>query len=468
MSGGEAYDAVVLGAGPGGIAAATQVARRGGRACLVEKGPLGGVCLNVGCMPTKAMLAASDLCRRMRAGGAFGIEADGPRVDGRVFMRRVAGVVADLRQRTEAALKANRGIDVVRGVGRLVGAGTVAVETDDGARTLRGRTIVIATGSSPARPDFLPWGSPRMMTTDEAVVAEDVPASVLVMGGGVIGCEFATVYAELGIPTTLVEMLDGLLPQLDAEAGTLVADVLAERGVEVLTGRRVVRMAADHREVVAALDDGREVRADCALIAVGRRPRLEGIGLAEAGVRVECGAIAVDHRCRTSVEGVYAVGDAAEPRQYAHLADRMGRVAAENIMGVECSDDRSVVPVGVYTHPEVASVGFSLAEAKERFGRVRVLRHSYAHSSMGVVCGETAGQLKVLADGDSGRIFGATWIGPHATDMIQEFALALRLGLTLRDLHGTIHAHPTFQEAASAVADAWAAQADRKRPGRDA
>ena len=471
------YDLVTIGGGPGGGAAARQVARRGGRACIVEASRLGGVCLNVGCIPTKAMLAASDLAWRMRQAGRFGIAPVEPKVDGPAFMRRVGAVVAELAGRAEAAVQAGKQIDLIRGRGQLVDAHTVAVDTPDGPRRVTGRAVVIATGSSAARPGFLPWDSPRLMTTDEAVTASDLPASVIVMGGGVIGCEMATVYCELGIPTTVIEMLPGLLPGMDEEAGQAATASLTERGAAILTGRKVLEMSdagdgacPSGRQVVAKLDDGTAVRAAAALVAVGRKPNVENIGLEQVGVRVAGGIIPVDDRCRTNVEGVYAIGDVAERRQYAHLADRMGVVAAENVMGIDLTDDRTVVPVGAYTHPEAASVGLTLAEAKQLCPSARVFRHSYAHAGMALASGETHGQVKIVADlptgqagADSGRIYGALWIGPHAIDMIQEVALAMRHGLTMAQLYHTIHAHPTFQEGAMLAAEGWVSQSIRKR-----
>ncbi len=458
------YDLITLGGGPGGGAAARQVARRGGRACIVEAGKLGGVCLNVGCIPTKAMLAASDLAWRMRQAGRFGIAPAEPKVDGPAFMRRIGEVVADLAGRSEAAVQASKQIDLIRGRGRLVDAHTVAVDTPDGPRRITARAVVIATGSSAARPGFLPWDCPRLTTTDEAVTASDLPASVIVMGGGVIGCEMATVYSELGIPTTVIEMLPSLLPGMDEEAGQAATASLTERGATILTGRKVLEMSDAGNGLAARLDDGTEVRAAAALVAVGRKPNIDNLGLAEAGVRVDGGIIPVDDRCRTNVEGVYAIGDVAERRQYAHLADRMGMVAAENIMGIDLADDRAVVPVGAYTHPEAASVGLTLAEAKQQPGTAaRVFRYSYAHAGMALASGETHGQVKIVADADSGRIYGALWIGPHAIDMIQEIALAMRNALTMAQLYHTIHAHPTFQEAAMLAAEGWVAQSMRKR-----
>ncbi|KKK76691.1 hypothetical protein LCGC14_2861090, partial [marine sediment metagenome] len=326
---------------------------------------------------------------------------------------------------------------------------------------------VIATGARPVRPGFMPADSPRVMTTDEAATAVDLPESVVIIGGGVIGCEFATIYAELGIRTLLVEMLDRLAGEMDEDSAEAIAASLADRGVEVLVGERVVAMSADAEGVIAELAGGRRIESACALVAVGRQANVEEVGLNEVAVELADGVIRVDDRCRTNVPGIYAVGDVAETRQFAHLAERMGIVAAENIMGIDLVDDRSVVPIGVYTHPEAASVGLPLAEAKERFGSARVFRYSYSNSPMGIACDRTAGQLKVIADPETGTIYGAVWIGPHATDMIQEMALAMRSGITMEQLWHTIHAHPTFQEAASVAADAWVAGAMRQeRTGR--
>jgi len=463
MTNDDLYDVAILGAGPGGMAAALQVAKRGGTACVVESGRAGGTCLNVGCMPTKAMLAGSGLRRQVGSFAEFGLAASPPTVDPKAFMQRVAGAVATLAEKTDKALSANKQITVIAGRGRLAGATRLAVQTPDGEVSVNARAIIIATGSQPARPDFLPWDSPCVITSDQATTADDLPKSVLIIGGGVIGCEFATIYSELGIKTYVVEMLDELLPELDKEASATVSASLADRNVEVLTGRRVASVTTSGDEASVELDDGRAIEVHRVLVAVGRKTNVADIGLEEIGVEVADGIITIDDRCRTNIENIYAVGDVAELRQYAHLADRMGVVAADNAMGVELTDDRTVVPTGAYTHPEIASVGLTLAQAKEKFGSARVYRYSYKNGGMALVTGQTEGQVKVIADPDSGRIYGALWIANHATDMIVEVALAMRHGLTLEQIAETIHPHPTFQEALGVIADAWCAQAMRKR-----
>jgi dihydrolipoamide dehydrogenase len=457
------YDVAILGGGPGGMAAAMQVARRGGTACVIESDHLGGTCLNVGCMPTKAMLAASGLRRQVSSFAQFGLSATAPSVDSKAFMKRVADVVATLGEKTDKGVELNKQITLVTGRGRLVSPTTLAVQTADGEVSVNARSIIIATGSRPTKPGFLPWDSDCVITSDEATTADDLPESILIIGGGVIGCEFATVYSELGIKTYVVEMLDKLLPELDKEASATVSTSLADRDVEVLTGRRVASVTPQGDGASVELDDGRTIQVHRALVAVGRETNIADIGLEELGVEVADKIITVDTRCRTNIENIYAIGDVAEARQYAHLADRMGVVAADNAMGCELTDDRTVVPVGAYTHPEIASVGLNLAGAKEKFGSARVFRYSYKTGGMALVTGQTQGQVKLIADPESGRIYGAMWIAHHATDMIVEVALAMRNGLTLKHIGETIHPHPTFQEAIAVIAETWTTQAMRKQ-----
>ena len=463
MASDDLYDVAILGGGPGGLAAAMQVARRGGTACLIESARLGGTCLNVGCMPTKAMLAASGIRRQAASCAEFGLTAGTLTVDPKAFMRRVAGVIATLGEKADKGLAASKQITLVTGPGRLVDATTLAVQTADGEVRVNARAIIIATGSRTTKPGFLPWDSGCVITSDEATTADDLPQSVLIVGGGVIGCEFATIYSELGVKTYVVEMLDRLLPELDSEASAAVSTSLLDRGAEVLTGRRVASVTPDGDDASVELDDGRTIQVHRVLVAVGRQANIADIGLEEIGVEIADGIITVDAHCRTNIENIYAIGDAAEARQYAHLADRMGVVAADNAMGHELTDDRTVVPVGAYTHPEIASVGLNLAGAKEKFGSARVFRYSYKTGGMALVCGQTEGQVKLIADPQSGTIYGALWIAGHATDMIVEIALAMRHGLTLEHIAQTIHPHPTYQEAVAVIAEAWTAASIRKQ-----
>lgn len=443
----QGYDVAVLGGGPGGNAAALRAAARGAKVCCIEAAQLGGTCLNVGCIPTKAMLHASELHWQMTHSDEFGLSAGEVSIDAAKFTTRTRRAVDALRKGL-AFLYDKRQVDIISGRGRLTSASTISVETPDGVVEVQAKSIIIAPGSRPARPAFVPWDSPHVMTTDEATTADSLPQSVIVIGGGVIGCEFATVYSELGIPTTVIEMLDSLAPGLDAEVSRAINRSLTKRGAKVMTGVKIVSMSADADGVTATLASGESVRAATVLVAVGRVANIEDIGLEQLGVAVADGIITVNDHCRTNVEGVYAVGDCAEKIQYAHLAGRMGTVAADNATGHDAADQRDVVPACIYTHPEVATVG-----SCEPGEGVTISKFPYQASGLARAHGATEGFVKLASATDSGKVLGGVVIGPHATDVVGEIALAVRHELTVTDVAETIHAHPTFVEGVCEAAE---------------
>ena len=448
------YDVAVLGSGPGGYVAALRAALRGAKVCCIEQGDLGGTCLNVGCIPTKTMLHASELFWNIRKAESFGFKVGDPQVDETAYLKRVGMVTAGLRKGVEYLLK-NRKVDVIRGRGCLRAKDTIMVETQNGSEEVKAKAIILAPGSRPVRPGFLPWDCDRLITTNEATTAETLPKSILILGGGVIGCEFATVYGELGIETTIVEMLDTLVANLDKDVSKAITRSLEKRKVKVLVGSKVTGMKAGENSVTAELEDGKTIEAETVLVAIGRQPNTENIGLEDVGVKVENRLIVVDDRCQTNIEGVYAIGDAAEVRQYAHLASRMGVIAADNATGHPASDNRDVVPTGVYTHPEVATVGLSEQQAREKEQNVKVASFPYKASGMAQAYSETEGLVKIIAEEEMGSILGAVVIGPHATDVIQEVTVAMKNELTVEELAETIHAHPTFVEAVGEAAEIW-------------
>ncbi len=445
------YDVAVLGGGPGGYAATLRVAKRGGKVCLIEADLIGGTCLNRGCIPTKTMLHASKLAYDIGRASRFGLKVDKLVIDGPDLANRTNEIVKGLRNGVLSTLKAG-GVDLIVGRGKLTGPDTIEVQTADGCQQIKARSIIIATGSRPTKPEGFNFSKPRIFTTDQATCADDLPKSVIIVGGGIIGCEFATIYSELGIKTTLVEMLDSLVAELPAEACQEIARSLARRKVEVLTSAKIDSVVADDQQVTCTLDDGRELIAKTMLVAAGREPNIEDIGLEAVGAQLAGSVIAVDSRCRTSVDRIYACGDVAEKLQYAHLATRMGIVAADNAMGIETSDDRAVVPVCMYTHPEVASVGISEADTANQTERT-VSRFSYRASGIAAAYGEAEGEVKLIADAKTNKLLGGLIIGTRATDMIAELTLAIRAGLTASDIARTIHPHPSFAEAVGEAAE---------------
>ena len=447
------FDVAVLGGGPGGYTAALRAAQRGAKTCCIEASQLGGTCLNLGCIPSKAMLHTSELAWEMGQCGNVGLSAGGIQVDGPTLMKRVSSTVSLLRKGLEGLLKARK-VDIVSGRGCLMTPGRIQVTCDGEQAEITARSVIIAAGARPTRPDFVPWDSPRVMTTDQAVTAANLPESVLIVGGGAIGCEFATIYAELGVGTYLVETLDRLLNTFDPDASRIVTRSLKKRKVRLFTSAQIVSMTADETSVSTELADGQVIHTDAALVAVGRAPNVQDIGLERLGIELDDGIIKVDDRCRTSVDGVFAVGDVAERLQYAHLAARMGIVAAENATGGSAVDDRSVVPECIFTHPEVSAVGLPKVRAVDS-SDVRIATFPLQASGLARAYGQTDGLVKLYARKDTGEVLGGLAIGPHATDWIHEITLAVRHQLKVADIAETIHAHPTFGESLYEAAESW-------------
>ena len=450
------YNVAVIGGGPGGYTSALRAAVLGARVCLVEKTYLGGTCLNVGCIPTKALLHTSEMLHAMQHADAFGLATGGtPSVDFAKVMKRTREVVGQLTGGVGQLLKARK-VDVLMGAARLLGGGKIEVADADGkTQTVTAENIIIATGSEPARPAVFPFDGKQVVTTDEATTSDALPEEILIVGGGIIGCEFATVYSELDCKVTVVEMLDALCPGLDKDIARAVGKSLKARGVDVKVGTKITEMTVKGKTVTAKVEGGEDVTAGMALVAVGRVPATEGIGLEAAGVEVDGRLIRVDDQCRTNVAGIFAIGDCACVQQYAHVASRMGAVAAENACGHDAADRLTVVPSGIYTHPEIGMVGQSEAAARQSGAEVKVVKFPLTASGMARAFGETAGMVKLVADAATGEILGAVCVGPHATDVVHEIAVAMKNELTVEEIAETIHAHPTFSEAVLEAAELW-------------
>jgi len=445
-------DLCIIGAGPGGYVAAIRAAQLGMRVAIVEREHLGGVCLNRGCIPTKAMLRVADVYATLQRGAEFGILADNVRLDyGRAL--RFRDRVVDALRNGVAGLLRSQGVQVLTGHGRLAGARTVVVQRNGGEERIEARRILLATGSRPATPPIPGADDPALvLTSDSALELTAVPKSLVVIGGGAVGLEWAVMFHAFGTAVTVLEMMPTLLPTEDAEIGQQLARILGKRGLGIHTGAKVLAIEAGPEGgalVRYQTSDSAEatVRGERVLLAVGRAPLTTDLGLETAGVRTERGWVPVDERLQTNVEGIYAIGDITRHQLLAHVASHQGVVAVEQMAGHQRRLDYTQVPSCVFTHPEVASVGLTEAAARERGYDVQVGRFPLAALGRAQTYGDTDGFVKVVTEARYGEILGVHIIGPVASDMIAEATLALHLEATVDDLVDTIHAHPTWPEA---------------------
>jgi len=452
------YGVTIIGAGPGGYVAAIRAAQLGQKVALIEKETLGGVCLNWGCIPTKALLRNAEVVALLKEGKTFGFSVQGVEVDygaavdrsRRVSERLVKGVNALMRQHE---------IDVITGSGVLESPTAVRVtEADAAARTVESGAVIVATGGQPRAIPGIPIDGERVMTYRQAIVLRELPASAVIVGAGPIGMEFAHVWSTYGAQVTVVEMLPRPLPLEDEEVSKEVARAFKKRKVKVLTDTRVegIETTAQGVRVTVAGEKGEQVlEAERALVAIGVRPNSEGLGLEEIGVEMERGAILIDDHMRTSVQGVYAIGDVTGKLPLAHVASAQGIVAAETIVGEEPVQlDYEKMPRCTYCQPQVASFGITEAQAAERGYDVRVGTFPFRANGKALGLGEYDGFVKIIAGVVNGEILGAHLVGPEVTELLPELALASRFHLTTEDVARTVHAHPTLSETLMEAAHA--------------
>jgi dihydrolipoamide dehydrogenase len=350
-------------------------------------------------------------------------------------------------------------VEVVAGEGRLTDRKKIAVKLKAGGEeTIEADRIILATGTEPARPKWLSFDSDRMMTSDEALKLTALPASVVILGGGYIGCEFASIFSQLGVQVTVVEMLDRLLPLMDPDISAEVTKALKKRKVKVHAGTKLESLKAGASGVQAILEGGKTIDAERALVCVGRRLLSEGLGLEAVGVKVANGAIAIDEHCETSVAGIYAIGDVTGKLQLAHVASAQGIVAAEHVAGLASKMDYRCVPAAVFTTPEVGTVGLTEQAAAEAGHKPKVSRFPLQGLGRAIAIGDASGFVKIVADEATGQVLGVHMVGAHASDVIAEAALAVSLEATVTDLARTIHAHPTMAEAVMEAARSWLGQ----------
>ncbi|MEC4889962.1 MAG: dihydrolipoyl dehydrogenase [Nitrospira sp.] len=451
----------ILGAGPGGYVAAIRAAQLGARVTVIEQQALGGVCLNWGCIPSKALLSVIELGDKLKKAEDLGILLPGPaRYDLARMVARKNKVVATLVKGIATLFKAWN-IDVVEGRGRLVDARTIAVTSSDGSqRQVEADAIVIATGSSWPQLAQFPIDGTTIITSKQALDLDAAPPRMIILGAGVEGCECASLFSGLGTQVTMVELQSAVLPLEDEEVSVLMARELKKRGVEVNTGTTIEQVAVQDGVVRATLKDGSTLEAERLLVSIGRGFQSRDIGAEHAGVALgRRGEILVDDHMQTNVPGVYAIGDVVGKAMLAHVASAQGKVAVENIQGHPVTIRYDVIPAGIFTLPEVGRVGLTERQAREQAqaaGRdpeqaIKVGRFRYAALGKAQATGDVTGLFKVIADAASGRLLGAHIVGAHAADLIHEAALAMETGATMSQVAHMIHAHPTlaegFQEA---------------------
>jgi dihydrolipoamide dehydrogenase len=447
----ETVDVAVLGGGPGGYVAALSAAQRGARVVLVEKAKVGGTCLNVGCIPTKALATCVELLVRSRRASEFGLSIPEVAVDLPRLMEYKQTTVDQLVGGVEQLLRARR-VSLIQGQARLARPDTLFVDTAEGGiQEVSARHIILASGSVTAEPPIEGRDLPGVMTSTDALHIDAVPARLVVIGGGVIGLEFACIYEALGSQVTVLEMASSVLPVgVDETIAKRLQILLRRRGLQIHTGITVKRIEKTE-ETLRVLTTGAAGEAafegEKVLMATGRWPNTQGLGLAEAGLRLNGRAIAVDDRLATNLPQVWAIGDAVGGWTLAHKAMVEGRVAAENATGGKRQIDYRSVPNVIFTRPEVAGVGLTEAEARRQGADVKVSQFAFSANPRARLLGEGDGLVRLVCDAQSGRVLGVHLMGPHATDLIAEGALAVQAGLTADDLAWTTHAHPTLPEA---------------------
>ncbi|HEU0053402.1 MAG TPA: dihydrolipoyl dehydrogenase [Longimicrobium sp.] len=452
------FDIVVIGAGPGGYVAAIKAAQLGYKTACVEEGNLGGVCLNIGCIPTKALLESAAMITHLGHAKEFGVTVGEIKTDLAQAVKRSRQVSERLVKGIGFLFKKNK-VTHVPGRGRLAGKGQVEVTGKDGkTQTISAKHIIIATGSKPRDLPFLKIDHDRVWDSTDAMMAPTPPKTLAVVGAGAIGCEFADVYAAFGTKVTIIEAMDRILPLEDRDCSAVVEKSYRKRGMEIFTGARLEKADIGKNGVTLTLKTAKgetqTIEAERVLQAVGRAPLTDDIGLEKAGVKLtERGFIAIDRQMKTNVEGVYAIGDVAGPPLLAHKGSHEGVACVEAIHGdPHAGIDYNNIPNCTYCHPEVASVGLTEEQAREKGYEVEVGTFPWTANGRALTAGDTDGFVKVIRDRKYSEILGAHIVGPHATELIAEFVVGRHLESTVEEMDRAMHPHPTLSEAVAEAA----------------
>ena len=444
------YTIAILGAGPGGYVAALRAARLGATVALIEKDEVGGVCLNRGCIPTKSMVASVNMLREIKRSAEFGINCPGePGFSVEQIISRKNKIVSNLVKGIHQLIKASK-IDYIRGDGHIKSAKEIEV----GEKIIEADNIIIATGSEWKSIPGIDIDGEVIVTSDGLLNIDSIPEKMVVIGGGVVGSEYASIFSGLGSEVTIVEAMPNLIPTDDMTISKSIEKAFKKAKVRVVTGTTVENIQREGKRASLKLSSGEELRADKVLVSVGRGPNITGFGLEELGVEIEKGAVVTDERMKTNIDGIYAIGDVNGKYMLAHTASREAIVAVDNIMGKGTVMSYRAVPRPIFTYPEACSVGRTEKELQDRGTRYKTGRFSYLGLAKAVCDGIRDGQVTVYADAATDKIIGAALFGKYATDIAGELVLAIENGLTIEDVASTIHSHPTISEiVAEAVED---------------
>lgn len=445
----------VLGAGPGGYVAAIKAAQLGASVTVIEDTEVGGTCLNRGCIPTKALVASAEALDKAKNIHDFGIELNGDVIPNIQKILERKNKIVNIQVKGIRGLFKSWGIKILDGKGFIVSANKIRVALKDGgAEEVETDKIIIATGSRPAQIPIFPFDGEKILSSDDALNLNNIPRSLLIIGAGVIGCEFAFIYREFGSEVTMVEMMPGAVSTEDEEISAILEKELKKRKIKLIANVKVEKIEIKENSVLTFLSDGRTIEAEKVLVSIGRAINSKDIGLENIGVKTgQRGEIIVNDKMETSIKGVYAVGDVTGGIMLAHMASKEGMIAAENAVGGDAVINRSVVPAAIFTSPEIASVGLREKQALDKGYRIKIGRFQFRALGKAHAMGEISGLIKIIADAQNDKILGAHIIGPHASDLIHEIALAVNKGLTVKDIADTIHAHPTLSEGIMEAAE---------------
>jgi len=447
----KSVDVVIIGSGPGGYIAAIRAAQLGLKAAVIEKEFVGGTCLNIGCIPSKALLEATHQLQLIRAASQFGISVSDVEVDFAQMQAQKRKTVQMLT-RGVAGLLRRGGIDVIEGSGRFAERGVVEVELKDGGtQTVRADHVIIATGSVPSEIPSMPFDGDKIVSSRHALDFDEVPEQFVVVGAGYIGLELGSVYNRLGSRVVVLEMMDRILPEMDEELAETAGELLAEQGLAFQLGAKVTSCDLEDKKAIVRYElegDERWITADKVLVAVGRRPYTEGLGLEAVGLETDArGFLPVDEGMQTGVEEIWAIGDVVPTPMLAHVAMDEGVVAAERIAGQRSVMHYDAIPAVVFTYPELASVGLKEQEAIDKGHTLRVGRFPFRGIGRARARGDVEGWVKMIADADTDKLLGVHCVGAEAGHLIHEAVIAMSYGGYSEDIALSVHAHPTLSEA---------------------